>query len=71
MIILYSTGCPLCKVLKKKLDKKGIEYIEITDKDVMISMGFERVPMLDTGKEILEFESASEWVQKYIPEVSE
>ncbi len=68
MIILYSTGCPLCKVLKKKLDKKGIEYMEITDKDVMISMGFERVPMLDTGKELLEFVEANSWIENYTAE---
>lgn len=27
-ITLYSTGCPKCKVLKKKLEEKGIKYTE-------------------------------------------
>ena len=26
MINLYSTGCPKCTVLKKKLDSKNIKY---------------------------------------------
>ena len=25
-VVLYSTGCPKCKVLKKKLDAKDIKY---------------------------------------------
>ena len=30
-IILYSTGCPKCKILKKKLEDKNIDYVESDD----------------------------------------
>ena len=34
--ILYSTGCPKCRVLEKKLDKAGITYELITnEKDIL------------------------------------
>ena len=35
-VILYSTGCPKCRVLKTKLDKKNINYIENNDVEEMI-----------------------------------
>ena len=34
-IKLYSTGCPKCNVLKKKLDAVGIEYDVITDTELI------------------------------------
>ena len=30
---LYSTGCPRCKILAKRLDAAGIEYDVIDDMD--------------------------------------
>ena len=33
MIKLYSTGCPKCKVLKKKLEASGKEFEVIEDLD--------------------------------------
>lgn len=33
MIKLYSTGCPKCKVLKKKLEMSGKEFEVIEDAD--------------------------------------
>ena len=40
MITLYSTGCPQCSVLKKKLEAKGIKYTENNDEQQMLSMNF-------------------------------
>lgn len=34
-IKLYSTGCPKCNVLKKKLDAVGIKYDIITDMELI------------------------------------
>ena len=31
MVKLYSTGCPKCKVLAKKLEAKGVEFEVIDD----------------------------------------
>lgn len=46
MVILYSTGCPRCKILKSKLDEKNISYEERTDTEEMQSLGIDKVPVL-------------------------
>lgn len=38
-VILYSTGCPRCSVLKKKLEEKGINYTENNSVDEMLALG--------------------------------
>lgn len=38
-ITLWSTGCPMCNVLKKKLDQKEIEYELIEDTDRVLEFG--------------------------------
>lgn len=52
-VILYSTGCPKCNVLKKKLSEKDITYEEFTSVDDMLSMGIKEVPMLGVGEKNL------------------
>lgn len=61
-IILYSTGCPKCKVLKKKLDSKNINYIENNNTDDMTNLGITQVPVLSIDGELLPFVKANEWV---------
>lgn len=39
MITLYSTGCPQCKILEKKLDMNNYKYDKIEDEDIMIAKG--------------------------------
>ena len=62
MVILYTTGCPKCEVLKEKLDNKRIKYETITDVKVMRKLGFMQAPMLDVDGEILGFTDAVAWV---------
>lgn len=62
MIILYTIHCPACNVLKKKLDSKGIEYEEITDKQVMLDKGFTSMPMLEIDGQVLDFNGAIRWI---------
>ena len=64
MIKMYTTGCPRCNVLKKKLDEKGIQYEMITDKDIMISKGFSVVPILEVDDRIMEFAEAVKWINE-------
>lgn len=61
-MVLYSTGCPRCKVLKAKLVQKGIEYIENNSVEDMKSMGISEVPMLDIGDRLMNFTEAIQWV---------
>lgn len=61
-IILYSTGCPMCSVLKKKLDAKNVDYIENNSVEDMNRKGIEQVPVLESNGEILDFKKAIAWV---------
>ena len=65
MVNFFTTGCPKCKVLKRKMDNKGIPYNIVTDIEVMISLGLDSVPAIQTedGK-IMEFSEAIKWVNE-------
>lgn len=63
-IILYSTGCPKCKILKKKLDDKNIDYVENDDIETMISLGIEQVPVLSVDNKLFQFAEAVKWVNE-------
>jgi len=61
-VVLYTTFCPKCKVLEKKLHDKDVVYEEITDVDIMTEKGFRTVPMLEVDGEVMDFSKAAEWV---------
>lgn len=69
-IKLYSTGCPRCKVLVKKLDAINAEYEVITDMDKITKachiLGVDSVPILsispDGVEKYMDFNSAIKWV---------
>ena len=66
MMRLYSTGCPRCLVLEKKLLKADIvTYILTTDVEVMKKKGITSVPALelDDGR-ILSFKEAVDWINE-------
>ncbi len=63
-VILYEHGCPRCKVLKSKLDQKGIAYVTVNDVQVMQSLGFEEAPKLEVDGVIMSFKEAVEWVKE-------
>lgn len=63
-IIVYSTPiCPRCKVLKAKLERKGIEFTEEHNVEKMQELGITSVPCLqvDDGK-LMDFSEANNWV---------
>lgn len=61
-IILYSTGCPKCEVLKKKLAEKNIRYTEDNDVNKMTDLGITQVPVLQTEDALLDFQNAVKWI---------
>lgn len=61
-VILYSTGCPKCVVLKNKLTSKGIGYKEVNDIEYMTELGFMEVPVLEVDGERMNFVEANDWV---------
>lgn len=64
-MILYSTNCPKCILLKRELDKKEIPYTECTDIEIMISKNIMYSPALDTedGKNIMNFQESIQYIQ--------
>lgn len=60
--VLYSTNCPKCMVLEKKLSMAGIEYSIVNDADLMIEKGFVSAPMLEVDGRAMDFREAIEWV---------
>ena len=63
-IILYSTGCPKCDILKRKLEDKGVAYAENQDTDEMEALGIEFVPVLRMGDRLMSFAEAIRWVNQ-------
>jgi len=63
-IILYSTGCPKCKVIETKLKQKGVEYTIISDIEVMTQKGFMTVPILEVDDVVMDFVTANKWINE-------
>lgn len=63
-ITLYSTNCPMCKVLEKKLEVADIEYIKNTDVDEMLDKGMLSAPYLEVNGELMNFNEAIKWVRE-------
>lgn len=59
-IILYSTNCPKCVVLEKKLQAKNIPYVKNQNVKEMSLLGMTTVPMLKVGDgPLLDFTEAT------------
>ena len=63
-ITLFSTHCPRCVVLEKKLKQKGIDYDEVNDVSIMEEKGFLTAPMLEVDGKIMDFKDANDWINK-------
>ena len=63
-LILYSTNCPKCRVLKKKLSDKGLSFEENLFVDEMEKLGITEVPVLSIDGELLDFKTAVDWVNR-------
>ena len=61
-ITLFSTHCPRCSVLEKKLKQKGIDYDEVNDVSIMEEKGFLTAPMLEVDGAAMSFGEAVKWI---------
>ncbi len=68
MIKMYSTGCPKCNVLKKKLDTKGYKYEIVTDIAIIQKIGEENnintLPILNVNGNVMDFKGAVKWLEE-------
>ena len=62
MIVLYSTGCPVCAVLKARLDRAGVSYETETDPQKILELGIQSVPMLRVNDRLLTAQEAMKWI---------
>lgn len=46
-VTLYTTHCPRCTLIAKKLQQAGIDYVENTDVKYMLSRGWTEVPQVE------------------------
>ena len=63
-IVLYTTGCPKCKILEAKLAQKGIEFSIEENLDEMIALGYQSAPLLKVDDNIMEFGAAVKWANR-------
>ena len=63
-VLLYSTGCPSCTILKQMLERAGISYIENNSVDEMLKLGFLKVPVLCVDGVNMNFADAKKWVEQ-------
>ena len=64
-IVVYSTHCPQCKVLEKKLQMAGIEFTICDDMEKMNKMGMKSAPGLQVeGGSVMNFKDAMTWVKE-------
>ena len=61
-VILYSTNCPRCKVLKTKLEQKKIQYEECTDIEEMLKLNIKMAPILQVDDSLLDFTCDIKWI---------
>ena len=66
-ITLYSTHCPKCRVIEKKLELAKIEYTEVDAKDpevieMLSEKGFRQMPILQVGENFIVFAEAVKWI---------
>lgn len=64
-VILYSTHCPRCCVLEKKLKQKNISYKEVNDIDIMREKGYLEVPILEVDNKSMNFKESINWINSF------
>jgi len=65
-IILYSTGCPMCRALERQLAKRNLEFelVNCTE-DLLIEKGFHSAPGVDIDGELMDFTKAMAWIREH------
>lgn len=63
MITIFTTEiCPKCKILKKKLSDKNIDYVEVNDMDKLLELNILEVPVLKIDDTMFDFAAANAWI---------
>ena len=63
-IIFYTTGCPKCSVLKRKLDMSHLKYDVCRDIDEMLKKGLQNAPALEVDGTMYNFKEAIKFLNE-------
>ena len=63
MVVIYSTHCPKCSILEKKLKQANIEYTENNDVNAMLAKGMTSAPSLEVDGKLMGFTESVEWIK--------
>ena len=64
-ITVYSTHCPQCKVLEKKLEMAGFEFTICDDMDKIMATGMKSAPGLQIDDNpVMNFKEAINWIKE-------
>lgn len=61
-IVLYTTHCPKCRILEKKLTDKGVPFISCEDTTEMQNKGITSVPVLMVNDNMMNYYDAVKYV---------
>lgn len=65
MITLYTTHCPKCIILERRLVKNNISFELSDDVSKLIEMGFQNAPILQIDDAYLEYGEAMKVLKAY------
>ena len=63
MVVFYSTHCPKCGILEKKLKQANIEYTENNDVNTMLAKGMTSALSLEVDGKLMGFAESVEWIK--------
>jgi len=63
-ITLYTTHCPMCQVIEKKLKLANAEYNVCENVNEIKKLGYLSAPLLKVDDEIYTFKDANIWLNK-------
>lgn len=61
-VTLYSTNCPQCIQLEKKMNEKNIQYEKVNDISIMEQKGFLSAPMLEVDGVVMNYKKAFNYI---------
>lgn len=61
-IVLFTTGCPKCRVIESKLASKGVAFEKVDDIDRMEQAGVRSVPSMLVDGRLMAFKEANDYV---------
>ena len=62
MIKLFTTHCPKCVILEKKMKSKNIDFETIDDQNKLIELGLKSFPAIEVDGNIMNYYDAVKYI---------